>query len=80
MSENNEFTFENPQFRVVTRKGGKETDNSVLNYVKKHEDESGIIYCATKKNADKIYGLLQQYGIEAGHYHRPSSSLSGSGR
>ena len=56
-------------FRVVTRKGGKETDNSVLNYVKKHEDESGIIYCATKKNVDKIYELLRQYGIEAGHYH-----------
>lgn len=63
--------FDRPNlfFRVVTRKGGKETDNSVLNYVKKHEDESGIIYCATKKNAYKIYGLLQQYGIEAGHYH-----------
>ena len=63
--------FDRPNlfFRVVTRKGGKETDNSVLNYVKKHEDESGIIYCATKKIADKIYGLLQQYGIEAGHYH-----------
>ena len=63
--------FDRPNlfFRVVTRKGGKETDNSVLNYVKKHEDESGIIYCATKKNVDKIYELLQQYGIEAGHYH-----------
>ena len=64
--------FDRPNlfFRVVTRKGGKETDNSVLNYVKKHEDESGIIYCATKKNADKIYGLLQQYGIEAGRAGR----------
>ena len=63
--------FDRPNlfFRVVTRKGGKETDNSVLNYVKKHEDESGIIYCATKKNVDKIYELLRQYGIEAGHYH-----------
>ena len=56
-------------FRAVTRKGGKEKDNSILNYVKKHEDESGIIYCATKKNVDKIYELLQQYGIAAGHYH-----------
>ena len=57
--------FDRPNlfFRVVTRKGGKETDNSVLNYVKKHEDESGIIYCATKKNADKIYGLLQHYNM-----------------
>ena len=43
--------FDRPNlfFRVVNRKGGKETDNSILNYVKRHEDESGIIYCATKK-------------------------------
>lgn len=63
--------FDRPNlfFRVVTRKGGKETDNSILNYVKKHEDESGIIYCATKKNVDKLYSLLQQYGILAGRYH-----------
>ena len=63
--------FDRPNlfFRAVTRKGGKEKDNSILNYVKKHEDESGIIYCATKKNVDKIYELLQQYGIAAGHYH-----------
>ena len=63
--------FDRPNlfFRAVTRKGGKEKNNSILNYVKKHEDESGIIYCATKKNVDKIYELLQQYGIAAGHYH-----------
>ena len=63
--------FDRPNlfFRVVTRKGGKETDNSVLNYVKKHEDESGIIYCATKKNVDSVYALLLQYGIAAGRYH-----------
>lgn len=43
--------FDRPNlfFRVVNRKGGKETDNSILNYVKRHEDESGIIYCATKR-------------------------------
>ena len=43
--------FDRPNlfFRVVKRKGGKETDNSILNYVKRHEDESGIIYCATKR-------------------------------
>lgn len=60
--------FDRPNlfFRVVTRKGGKETDNSVLNYVKKHEDESGIIYCATKKNADKIYGLCSSMALRQG--------------
>lgn len=63
--------FDRPNlfFRVVTRKGGKETDNSVLNYVKHHEEESGIIYCATKKNVDKVYELLKQYGISARRYH-----------
>ena len=63
--------FDRPNlfFRVVNRKGGKETDNSIINYVKRHEDESGIIYCATKKNVDSVYALLLQYGIAAGRYH-----------
>ncbi len=63
--------FDRPNlfFRVVTRKGGKETDNSILNYVKSHPDESGIIYCATKKNVDHLYELLLQYGISTARYH-----------
>lgn len=63
--------FDRPNlfFRVVKRKGGKETDNSILNYVKRHEDESGIIYCATKKNVDNVCELLLQHGISAGKYH-----------
>ncbi len=63
--------FDRPNlfFRVITRKGGKETDNSIINYVKNHEDESGIIYCATRTNVDNLCALLQQHGILAGHYH-----------
>ena len=63
--------FDRPNlfFRVVTRKGGSQKDNSIINYVKKHEDESGIIYCATKKNVDKLYTPLNEQGISAGRYH-----------
>lgn len=63
--------FDRPNlfFRVVTRKGGSQKDNSIINYVKKHEDESGIIYCATKKNVDKLYTLLNEQGISADRYH-----------
>ena len=63
--------FDRPNlfFRVVTRKGGSQKDNSIINYVKKHEDESGIIYCATKKNVDKLYTLLNEQGISVGRYH-----------
>ena len=63
------FDRPNLLFRVVTRKGGSQKDNSIINYVKKHEDESGIIYCATKKNVDKLYTLLNEQGISAGRYH-----------
>lgn len=63
------FDRHNLFFRVVTRKGGSQKDNSIINYVKKHEDESGIIYCATKKNVDKLYTLLNEQGISAGRYH-----------
>lgn len=72
---NNQVTmvtgFDRPNlfFRVVTRRGGSQKDNSIINYVKKHEDESGIIYCATKKNVDKLYTLLNEQGISAGRYH-----------
>lgn len=63
--------FDRPNlfFRVVTRRGGSQKDNSIINYVKKHEDESGIIYCATKKNVDKLYTLLNEQGISVGRYH-----------
>lgn len=63
------FDRHNLFFRVVTRRGGSQKDNSIINYVKKHEDESGIIYCATKKNVDKLYTLLNEQGISAGRYH-----------
>lgn len=63
--------FDRPNlfFKVVDRKGGRETDNSILNYVKRHEDESGIIYCATKKNVEKVHELLLANGVPAGRYH-----------
>ena len=56
-------------FRAVTRKGGKEKDNSILNYVKKHEDESGIIYCMSRNKTETVAQMLQKQGIRCGVYH-----------
>lgn len=44
--------------------------------MKKHEDESGIIYCATKKNVDKLYTLLNEQGISVGRYHAGLSMMN----
>lgn len=38
-------------------------------YVADHEKESGIIYCATRKNVEKVYETLLKEGIEATKYH-----------
>ena len=59
---------------MVNRKGGKETDNSILNYVKRHEDESGIIYCATRKNVDTLYEKLLKQGVSVTRYHAGMSN------
>ena len=44
-------------------------DAYTVRYVKEHADESGIIYCATRKNVDKIYEKLLAQGISVTRYH-----------
>lgn len=38
-------------------------------YVADHEKESGIIYCATRKNVEKVYEMLQREGLAVTRYH-----------
>lgn len=44
-------------------------DDFVLQYLRDHPGESGIIYCATRKNVDKLQALLADYGFAATKYH-----------
>ena len=41
----------------------------VVHYVRQHANENGIIYCATRKDVDRVYENLTRVGIKAGHYH-----------
>ena len=47
----------------------KKKDDYVLEYVRKHPDESGIIYCATRKNVDALFELLSAEGVSVARYH-----------
>ena len=47
----------------------KRKDDFVLDYVKKHENDSGIIYCSTRKNVDALYELLSKKDISVARYH-----------
>ena len=44
-------------------------DDFVLDYIHNHPQESGIIYCATRKNVDKLFELLFKSGIAVTRYH-----------
>lgn len=44
-------------------------DDFVIQYLRDHPGESGIIYCATRKNVDKLQDLLTEYDFAATKYH-----------
>ncbi len=60
------FDRENLFFDVETI---KRKDDYVLEYIRKHADDSGIIYCATRKNVDSLFELLSASGVSAARYH-----------
>ena len=46
----------------------------ILDFIEKHRGESGIIYCATRKNVDSLYTLLRKQHISVGKYHAGMSN------
>lgn len=59
----------NLSFRVLRGLGREEKEQLLLRYVKTHKQESGVIYCATRKAVDSVYSLLRNHKIPAGRYH-----------
>lgn len=47
----------------------KHKDADILEYVTSHSADSGIIYCATRKNVDNTYLMLKKAGIAVTRYH-----------
>ena len=60
------FDRENLFFQVDKPKN---KDQYIVDYIEKHHGDSGIIYCATRKNVDNLYELLQGRGISVAKYH-----------
>ena len=46
----------------------------ILDFIERHRGESGIIYCATRKNVDSVYTLLRKQHISVGKYHAGMSN------
>ena len=60
--------FDRPNLSFSVIRTPKRMDY-VVHYVRQHANENGIIYCATRKDVDRVYENITRAGIKAGHYH-----------
>lgn len=60
--------FDRPNLYFEVRRG-EDKKKFIVNYVKNHPEESGIIYAATRKEVDKVYDLLKKKKLAVGRYH-----------
>ncbi|WP_335870820.1 DNA helicase RecQ [Bacillus sp. 2205SS5-2] len=60
------FQRPNLAFSVIK---DQDRDRFLMEFTKKNQLESGIIYCATRKETERLHKKLQQQGINCGKYH-----------
>lgn len=60
------FARENLTFSVLK---GQDRKSYLMQYIKAHREESGIIYTATRKVADQVYERLKAKGVKVARYH-----------
>ncbi|ASB88927.1 DNA helicase RecQ [Bacillus sonorensis] len=60
------FSRDNLTFKIVK---GENRDRFIEAYIEKNRSEAGIIYTATRREAERISEKLSQKGISAGCYH-----------
>ncbi|MGI9147095.1 MAG: RecQ family ATP-dependent DNA helicase [Chloroflexota bacterium] len=64
-------SFYRPNLRIIAQKkgGGRNTRKDMLAVIRSHVDESGIIYCATRRDVDSTTEWLCAQGLKAKPYH-----------
>ena len=65
------FDRENLYFEV---RRGRNKKEQIRKYLEEHREDSGIIYCATRKGVDELYLGLENAGFAVGRYHAGMSA------
>jgi Werner syndrome ATP-dependent helicase len=62
-------SFDRPNLYLEVRLKSKNIGDDIVPIIKKHNNESVIIYCLTKKETAKIAEILKMHKINCGIYH-----------
>lgn len=65
--------FDRPNLYFAVKKQ-KDKAAYIVQYLRNHTGDSGIIYCATRKAVDSLYDILKEQGFSIGKYHAGLSS------
>lgn len=61
-------SFDRPNLYLDIRPG-QNRNKQILDFLKTHSDESGIIYCLSRKSTEKVAATLKAKGYKAEAYH-----------
>jgi ATP-dependent DNA helicase RecQ len=63
-------SFYRPNLRIGCRKKGSgDTRAEILALVRRHEGESGIVYCMSRRSVERSAAYLRDHGVRARPYH-----------
>src|SRR5690606_31201736 len=61
-------SFDRKNLSLEVRQGTKKFEQ-IMAFLRKHKDESGIIYCLSRKNTEELAAKLTAAGFAADAYH-----------
>lgn len=64
-------SFDRPNLSLDVRRGlsTKDKQRAIMDFVGRHPDDSGIIYCLSRKNTEAMASYLMSHGITTAVYH-----------
>ena len=64
-------SFDRPNLSLEVKRGYRQDEKlrTILQFITRHKEECGIIYCMSRSVSEKLTDILQKHGINATTYH-----------